>query len=372
MKKQEVISIYSAGLLQGIALVAFPAASVVLTDPQAFDLSPAAYGALFVPQALLSIGASLFSSACRHLRSLYLFGLLANLLAMVLLATSALFIHHLLAYPLLLMATSCLGIGFGLTVPSLNTYASLFFPNKKDTAILLLNALLGLGTTLAPVFIIVFVKLGFWWGLPLLMALSFVVLGLCSLKLSLHETSSSKRQTIPRGFWLFALCALLYGTIETINGNWVETYMSTVAKAPAMMASLALALFWAMITLGRIGFSQVKKIRLVYALLPFVIALSFLIHFTTPWGSVFKFALAGIGCSALLPLTISLAQHDLKAPSIAGGILAFYLLGYGIASFGIGALQGVLGLSLLFQLSSLLALILGTISLLVFYRKYLD
>ncbi len=110
----------------------------------------------------------------------------------------------------------------------------------------------------------------------------------------------------------------------------------------------------------------------MYALLPFVVALFFLLHFTTPWGSVFKFALAGLGCSALLPLTISLAQHDLKAPSIAGGILAFYLLGYGIASFGIGALQGVLGLSLLFQLSSLLALILGTISLLVIYRKYSD
>ena len=35
---------------------------------------------------------------------------------------------------------------------------------------LVLNALLGLGTALAPVFVAIFVGLGFWWGLPVLAA----------------------------------------------------------------------------------------------------------------------------------------------------------------------------------------------------------
>jgi hypothetical protein len=52
------------------------------------------------------------------------------------------------------------------------------------------------------------------------------------------------------------------------------------------------------------------------------------------------FALAGLGCSALLPLTISFGEGDLTAmaAAMAGGVVAFYQLGYGIAAFGVGPL----------------------------------
>jgi hypothetical protein len=60
------------------------------------------------------------------------------------------------------------------------------------------------------------------------------------------------------------------------------------------------------------------------------------------------FALAGLGCSALLPLVISFGQAELKtiAASVAGGLIAFYQIGYGIAAFGVGPLETRLGLSL--------------------------
>ena len=58
-------------------------------------------------------------------------------------------------------------------------------------------------------------------------------------------------------------------------------------------------------------------------------------------GGVLAFGLAGLGCSALLPLTISFAQEDLVAISAAtaGLVIAAYQLGYGIAAFGAGPLQ---------------------------------
>ena len=71
------------------------------------------------------------------------------------------------AYALLLLATACLGVGFGLTVPALNVLAAAFHPGAVDRAVLVLNALLGLGTVLAPVFVAIFLGLGFWWGMPL-------------------------------------------------------------------------------------------------------------------------------------------------------------------------------------------------------------
>ena len=60
------------------------------------------------------------------------------------------------------------------------------------------------------------------------------------------------------------------------------------------------------------------------------------------------FGLAGLGCSALLPLTISFGQRDLAAVGAVGGglLIAFYQVGYGIAAFGFGPLQDVLGVGL--------------------------
>ena len=95
-----------------------------------------------------------------------LLGLAANIAAMLVLVVTTLFQGDPAAYPLLLVATAFLGAGFGLTVPVLNTYVAAFQPDRADRAVLTLNALLGLGTALAPVFVAVFVGLGFWWGLP--------------------------------------------------------------------------------------------------------------------------------------------------------------------------------------------------------------
>ena len=91
------------------------------------------------------------------------------------------------AYPLLLLATACLGVGFGLTVPSINTFTAAFHPDTVDRSVLVLNSLLGLGTALAPVFVAIFVGLGFWAGLPVLAAVAVVALLLASLRLPLRH-----------------------------------------------------------------------------------------------------------------------------------------------------------------------------------------
>ncbi len=63
---------------------------------------------------------------------------------------------------------------------------------------------------------------------------------------------------------------------------------------------------------------------------------------------ILTFALAGLGCSALLPLAISFGQKELATMtvSVAGGLIAFYQIGYGIAAFGVGPLQSWAGLDL--------------------------
>jgi hypothetical protein len=80
------------------------------------------------------------------------------------------------------------------------------------------------------------------------------------------------------------------------------------------------------------------------------------------------FALAGLGCSALLPLTISFGEEDLTAISaaMAGGVIAFYQLGYGIAAFGVGPLQGAgISLSAIFGFTAFIAAAMALLSFFV-------
>jgi MFS family permease len=365
-QRSEILTVYAAGLIQGVALVTFPAASAVFTSSSDYGLSSTEYGGMFIPQAVMAIISSLLGAGLRRrlgTKRIYMMGLVANLLAMTLLVVSRFVMkEHSLAYAILLVATGCMGIGFGFTVPALNTFAAAFFPKKVDRAVLTLNALLGLGTALAPVFIALFVGLGIWWGLPVLVGALILGLLLFSVTQTLNEGTTAraahahkdKNKFLAR-FWIFAAFALLYGVCETMNGNWAVPYMTKHFGASASMASLALAIFWSMVTAGRILFAAIEKWfpeKMVCRVLPFMVAAAFITTACVPKTNsllgILTFALAGLGCSALLPLTISFGQKELTtiAASAAGGLIAFYQIGYGIAAFGVGPLQTWAGLDL--------------------------
>src|SRR5919109_598936 len=386
-QSNEIAAVYVAGVIQGVALVTFPAASVVFTSASDYGLSSTEYGAMFVPQAITAIGSSLLGAGLSRrlgLKRLYLLGLAADLLAMVLLLLSQFVMSHgLVAYSMLLLATTSLGTGFGLTVPALNTFTAAFFPLKIDSAVLILNALLGLGTALAPVFVAIFVGLGIWWGLPLLVSVLLVGLLLFSVRLPLDEGAPARaaqaakdRAKLPARFWVFAAFALLYGVCETMNANWASLYMTKHLKASATLASLTLTIFWGMVTVGRILFATIEKWlpeRRTCQVLPFVMAAAFVatafLPQTNRFLGILAFGLTGLGCSALLPLTISFGQEEMTiiAASVAGRLIAFYQMGYGIAAFGAGPLEDYAGLSLnaLFGFAAVVALILAALSFVV-------
>jgi MFS family permease len=385
-QRNEIVAVFSAGIIQGIALVTFPAASAIFSSPEYFRLSSTEYGGMFVPQAIMAIASSLVGgSLTRNLgiKCIYLLGLVANLLAMMFLVSSQFVIHnHPLAYGILLIATACLGIGFGLTVPAINTLAAALFPHNVDKALLVLNALLGLGTALAPVFVAIFVGLGIWWGLPVFVGALAAALFSFSLPLAFRETErrsaagAQKGGTkLPARFWVFATFALLYGICETMNGNWASLYMKKLG-ATTTLASVALMMFWGTVTAGRVFFAAIEKWfpeRLTCEVLPFIVTGSLLAISLLPTGdpklAVLAFTLAGLGCSALLPLTVSFAEKELTTitASVAGGLIAFYQIGYGIAAFGVGPLQNwaQLELNTIYGGTAIFALVMAALSFVV-------
>ena len=99
---------YLAGLVQGVALVTFQAASSIFTGPhpQGYGFTTSQYGAMFLPQVILTILASSLAPTLAqlwHLKRVFLLGL-------------------------------------GMTVMSANTYVEEFFPGRADSAVLALNA----------------------------------------------------------------------------------------------------------------------------------------------------------------------------------------------------------------------------------------
>ena len=376
--RAETSIVYAAGAAQGIVLVTFPAASTIFTDADRYDLSNTQYGLLFLPQVATAITASLLGASLAGrfgTKRVYLGGLGCGLVSMLLLIFSQFFESDTsVAFPLLLVATAFLGAGFGLTVPSLNTLTAAFHPAAVESSLLVLNALLGLGTALAPVLVAIFVGLGFWWGLPVMSAILLTGLIGRSLALPLRTEAPASARTsgIPTRFWMYAAFAVLYGVCETVNGNWSQLDMTSELGASTTQAAIALTAFWAMVTVGRVLFAAVQRwvpVRTTYRVLPFLLAVTFVVIALLPDGAtgagVVAFGVAGLACSALLPLTIGFGEEELvgMAAAVAGGVIAFYQLGYGMAAFGVGPLlDGGLSLPTIYGISAIVAAAMGVAS----------
>ncbi len=400
MASSRVVFINLAGLAQGLALVTVPALAPVLTG-SVYGLSSSAYGALFLPQALTAIAGSLLGSRleARHgPRRLALTGLTLDALAMASVLLSAPAAGTAVGFALLVLATASLGLGFGLCVPALNVLIATERPAAVDRATLTLNALLGLGTALAPLLSALFVGLGIWWALPLVALVGLLLLLFRGRSLQLAEppravaaegdatsgvsaSARATRPTLPPRTAVFLCFALLYGIVETINGNWSTLYAQDSLGATAAIATLALAAFWGSVTVGRILFATIERrvpLKVSYRALPFVAAAGLLVAALLPrlgggWGGVLAFGVAGLGCSALLPLTISFAESELTAvaAAVSGLVFAAYQVGYGMAAFGVGPLMDRLGLSLsgVMALGALIAVVLGGVALAVVGRR---
>src|SRR5262245_24994218 len=114
---------------------------------------------------------------------------------------------------------------------------------------------------------------------------------------------------------------MLYGICETMNGNWSQLDMTREwerPKPPRQSPSLRFGRWshWGAVSLPRSNDGFPHR---TYRLLPFVLVVAFVVIASLPegasFGGVLAFGLAGLGCSALLPLTISFGQADLVAIS---------------------------------------------------------
>ncbi len=390
-----IASLYVAGMLQGLTLVSFPASSAVLKQMHGF--SDAQYGAIFLPQVAFAVIGALGGGALASrpgLKTLLGGALLINAVSQLLLAGSTL-LPPAAAFVCVLLGTACLGLGFGASGAPLNGLPPEFFPARRDTALVALHTLLGLGLAVGPLVASPFIMAGHWAGFPLLLAALCVLLAVAAFVQRFpHDADerlapASGRMAMcdpmplpavqPRalhdhpvrtaGFWLFTVIAVLYAFAEGTFGNWAVLYLQDVKHLPETVAASALSVFWAAMVGGRL-LTSVLVLRLapryIWLTLPVLMVLAFLLlpYADTPSRGIAGFALAGIACSAFFPLSIGLASQRFEkhVPWVSSMLIAALMVGVGLGSYVIGLLRDAVAMEQLYRLSTfypIVALLLG-------------
>lgn len=369
-------TLYCSGMLQGLTLVSFPASSGVLKAMHGF--TDAQYGAIFLPQVAAAVIGALASAglaARLGLRAVLWIALAVNGLSQLLLAGTAA-LPPAAAFYAVFLGTACLGLGFGLSGAPLNAYPPLFFPRRRDSALVALHSVVGLGLALGPILANRFIAAEWWVGLPWTLAVLALVLVAATLGGRFPPTAPAQAARAAPGaapqrasavhparapsFRLFVGIAVLYALAEGTFGNWAVVYLQEVKRLPQSVAASALSAFWAAIVAGRLLVALIV-LRIaaprIWLTLPLLMAGAFLLlpYASTPALGVGLFALAGLACSACFPLTIAICaqRFPAHAPWVASMLIAALMVGVGIGSYAVGLLREVLPMEALYRWSAI-------------------
>lgn len=379
LARTKVLAVYGAALLQGLTLVSFPALSN--TFKTVLGVSDAQYGTIFLPQVAFAVlGALLGSVLARRvgLRVVLVWALLANAAAQAALAASGA-----LGYSVLLLGTACLGAGFGLIAAPLNSYPSLLFPARRDSALVALHTSLGAGLALGPLLANGLAAHLGWQAFPLSLLFACAAMALWSYLLQLPDAdaglkpapgASAHNPSRDMVFWLFALIAVLYAFAEGTFANWAVLYLAESKGLSPIIATSALAVFWGALAGGRLLISALL-VRIdahwFWRGLPWAMAAVFL---ALPWATsatrgIGLFAAAGLACSAFFPLTIGMAgrRYPNDLAWVSSVLTAALMVGVGLGSWLVGWLRQMLAFEQLYQLS--VAYPVGIVLLSLLLRK---
>jgi fucose permease len=161
-------------------------------------------------------------------------------------------------------------------------------------------------------------------------------------------------------FWLFAAIVVVYAFAEGTFSSWAVIFLRDGKGLPDMTASFALSAFWGALVAGRLLVSVLivrVPVKIIWVALPvLMIAAFWLVSFAGGAATgIGAFAVAGLGCSAFLPLTITLAVNRFpdNIAWVSSMLIAALMTGVGVASWFVGGLQVILPLDRLYRLSSL-------------------
>lgn len=257
--------IYLLAFFTGLNFVIFPALSSVFTDHSLFGLSPAQFGNLFIPQVVCIIASSLAAPFLVNKagpKIILGIGLVLMMAATAGLWSLQFFMNEKqMLFPALMVLVACTGTGFGLSITTLNPLAASLSEHNKSSSILILQFLVGLGTSASPLMINAAGSLQNWMYVPGIIFILVAVIFILFLSLQLEKGSLFELPAhfkIPARLWLFFAAIVLYGFIEGTFGSFGAVILKNQGLNSSQ-ASLGLSLFWGGIAVNRLLFGIFSK-----------------------------------------------------------------------------------------------------------------
>ena len=248
-----------------------------------------------------------------------------------------------------LPAFGAYGLGLGLAMTSTSMLTSRRYPNRMGAALALLNFSWSAGSVACPLLAAQFLRhasSSTAFMLVGLLALPFAFLPLLAERDELRapaiagpvRAGMQEATTIA----YFALLAFLYVGVEATVGNWMTTYASRTTAFTFAGSTLAVAVFWAALLLGRaltpILLTRMPELRLYRVSVAATIAgVLVLLSAHSPLTIVSGAALTGLSLAPLFPLTLALFLAEIGGSNNAGWV-------FGLAGVGGAVLSWLTGI----------------------------
>lgn len=367
-KLGNLISVYIGGFIAGLVIISYPASASYIVNT--IGLTAEQYGSIYLPKIVLGIVGALTSSALvksnrLSLKSMWLIALACYGVSQILFV-AALGKSVGVGLVLILASSALYGFGFGFGGGPSNAIAAFTFPKRGESAVTMLHMFVGLGMTICPIVFARAITGDYWASLPITLAMLSGVIILITLFSDTPSQpdeiskSSSSAPTASVYFWLIIAVAVVYSVAEGTIVSWSVIYVQGTKGLSAETAGYALAIFMAMLTLGRLISSillvWIKPIQLWLLLPPLLMAAFIIFPYLQGESSVLAgFVLAGLACSAFFPLMLIVCAE--KYPSdmsfIASMLMATLLAGGSIGSYVVGMLQANISMDALFTYSAI-------------------
>ncbi|MFP3593753.1 MFS transporter [Chryseobacterium sp. SIMBA_038] len=345
----QIIIIFLLAFFTGVNFVVFPALGTAFTDASLFGLSSSQFGNLFIPQVICIIISCLVAPfLVNKFGSKIILG--AGLLLMII-STGILWMLQFfmndksLLFPVLMILVAFTGSGFGVSITTLNPLAASLFEKNKSSAILILQFLVGLGTSTSPMMMNLIGNVKNWMYVPagIFVLVSIIFVFVLFLKLEKGTFFElPKHFKIPSKLWIFFIAIVLYGFIEGTFGS----FGAIILKNQGLdnnKASLGLSLFWGGIALNRLLFGIFSKnndLSYLFLFSPLIVAglLLSLILFPNVNIVVLMMFLIGFFMGSIFPGSIGWGTVEFPTLSVlvSGFLMAANQIGTGIITNVLG------------------------------------
>ncbi|HUX13007.1 MAG TPA: MFS transporter [Spirochaetia bacterium] len=276
-----------------------------------------------------------------------------------------------------------IGLGQGATEVTIN-FAVVRMERKGESHLMsLMHAAFSVGAVVGPLVIGFIIRFGMPWQLiyrglaviTLLMAAAMLLLPfdrVAHASVTRTATAPSARPERQPMFYLAFLMLFLYVGLELGTSNWVSEYFVRVLGGTASLGAFMVSIYWAGILVGRLAvpllFRKSEQARvLIGQSISVAVTLAAAVLFKNPIGSGSAFFLAGLGCSAIYPLVMTIIGHHFSTgqnravgfASTGGGVGSF------VFPFVMSAISEAFGIQNGFFLYILLAVVMALVSFLV-------